>query len=445
MTWLRRGKELLGPLEVGRRVDVEEDARGGGPSELALRYEDLRQARNEGHQHQLTARERVVRGGERIRRVEGAERMRMAVDLGQDDPARGVLAQDPAQRFFLQEGIVRRDDQGAGRTQLPVRGEKAAQRTAAHDDVLDDRHVEELVEVGAVRDEEHFVDAGAHRRRGALDEGHAADRLERFLAPHPAALSAGEEHARRSRRSDHTAIVTRGRGYDGGMKRASAGSILVLFARPPKRGEVKTRLASALGEEKALALYRAFLLDSIELLHRVSPHGIRPAIAWAGAAAEASADFTDVLRGVAILEQQGDDLGQRMSGALAELLARGHDRVAIIGADTPSLPLENVLRAFELLRGRDVVLGPSADGGYYLLGARAVVPEIFRGIPWGTDRVLEETLRMLKILGLPRVTLPVCRDVDDPEDLDALRRDLAALRETDPTARNTRQVLAAWD
>lgn len=227
------------------------------------------------------------------------------------------------------------------------------------------------------------------------------------------------------------------------MKRASAGPILVLFARPPKRGEVKTRLAAELGAEKALALYRAFLLDSIDLLHRVSPHGIRPAIAWSDGAAAAGTEFAEVLRGVAILEQQGDDLGQRMSGALADLLARGHDRVAIIGADTPSLPIEHVLRAFELLRDRDIVIGPSADGGYYLLGARHVVPEIFRGIPWGTERVLEETLKVLKILGLPRVTLPVWRDVDGPEGLEELRRNLAGLRENDPTARHTRQVLGA--
>jgi len=132
-----------------------------------------------------------------------------------------------------------------------------------------------------------------------------------------------------------------------------------------------------------------------------------------------------------------------MSGTLADLLARGHDRVAIIGADTPTLPLEHVLRAFELLKDRDVVLGPSADGGYYLLGARDVVPEIFRGIPWGTDRVLEETLKILKILGLPRVVLPVWRDVDGPEDLEEIRRGLASLRQSDPTARHTREALAA--
>lgn len=228
------------------------------------------------------------------------------------------------------------------------------------------------------------------------------------------------------------------------MKHPSSGAILVLFARAPKLGEVKTRLAAAVGEEKALALYRAFLFDSIELMHRVSPRGIRPAIAWAGSPAEAGAPFADVLGGVEILEQEGDDLGQRMAATFADLFARGHDRIAIIGADTPSLPVEYLLRAFDLLRDRDIVLGPSSDGGYYLLGARAVVPEIFRGMSWGSGKVLDETLKVLKILGLPRVLLPVWRDVDAPEDLKELRRSFAEMRDGDPSARHTRALLAEW-
>jgi len=236
------------------------------------------------------------------------------------------------------------------------------------------------------------------------------------------------------------------------MKRASSGPILVLFARTPASGQIaqpsgavfdpRPRLAAALGDEKARALERAFLLDSIDLLHRVSPHGVRPAIAWEGGAGVEDDSLADVLGGVEILSQQGEDPGQRMSGTLADLFARGHDSVGILGTGTPSLPLEHLLKAFDWLRDRDVVLGPSAQGGYYFLGARAVVPEIFRGIPWGTDRVLEETLKILKILGLPRVTLPVWRSVEGPEDIEEIRRGLTGLRETDPTARQTRRLLA---
>ena len=219
------------------------------------------------------------------------------------------------------------------------------------------------------------------------------------------------------------------------------GSILVLFARAPRAGKVKSRLADALGEEAALEIYLAFLKDSIEIVRRVSPGGIRPAIAWSGAEGRVP-EVEEMLAGFEILEQEGENLGQRMSNAFADLLSRGHDRVVIIGADTPSLPLEHLYKAFELLRDRDLVLGPANDGGYYLIGARAVYPEIFRDIPWGTDRVLKETVALLRIYGVPRVLLPVWDDVDTIEDLEKLRAALARLDPADPAARHTRQVLS---
>ena len=143
-----------------------------------------------------------------------------------------------------------------------------------------------------------------------------------------------------------------------------------------------------------------------------------------------------------MLAQEGDDLGQRMSNCIAGLLARGHDRVAILGSDTPSLPVQHLVRAFELLRDQDLVLGPTTDGGYYLIGARCVVLEIFRGIPWGTPRVLDETLRLLRIFGMPRILLPAWSDVDVAEDLGVLRESLGSLPESDPSARHTRAALA---
>lgn len=229
----------------------------------------------------------------------------------------------------------------------------------------------------------------------------------------------------------------------------SLGPILVLFARPPVPGRTKSRLAAAIGEASAFELYTGFLQDSIDLVRRLSPHGIRPALAWSepvaavspGREAAPGPDPAD-LAGFEVMIQEGEDLGQRMSNCFATLLARGHDRVVIIGADTPSLPLDHLQRAFELLRDRDLVIGPSRDGGYYLIGARCVVPEIFRGIPWGTDRVLEETLTILKIFGMPRVLLPEWGDVDTSEDLEALRASLAGLDPSDPAARHTRAALA---
>lgn len=217
----------------------------------------------------------------------------------------------------------------------------------------------------------------------------------------------------------------------------------MLFARPPKAGYVKTRLSASIGEARAIELYMAFLKDSIELLHRVSPRGVRAGIAWAESPGPLPM-LEDALAGLDVLVQDGDDLGQRMSSCFADLLARGHDCVALIGTDTPSLPLAFLHQAFDLLKDRDLVFGPSTDGGYYLIGARSVVPEIFRGIEWGSNRVLEDTLKILKIFGLPRVLLPVWSDVDTVEDLEALRRSLATLPPNEPTAKHTRALLAEW-
>lgn len=231
------------------------------------------------------------------------------------------------------------------------------------------------------------------------------------------------------------------------MKHEASGAILVLFARPPRSGAVKPRLAAGLGDARALALYTAFLRDSIALVRRVSPWGIRGAIAWsepptADELRSLAEPLAEPLDGVETLAQGEGDLGQRLSSTLAYLLSRGHDRVLIMGADTPSLPPETIKSASELLRDRDLVFGPATDGGYYLIGARAVFPEIFRDIPWGTDKVLSETLRILKIFGIPRVLLQPWSDVDTPEDLDKLAAELRDLPANDPAARFTRAVLS---
>jgi rSAM/selenodomain-associated transferase 1 len=237
-----------------------------------------------------------------------------------------------------------------------------------------------------------------------------------------------------------------GSGYHERM-RATRGPILVLFARPPRLGGAKSRLAAALGEETALALYTAFLRDSIDLLRRVSPRGIRPAIAWSDplppGSGPAPPGLDEDLAGFERMVQRGDDLGQRMADCLATLLSAGHDRVAIIGADTPTLPIDILYQAFELLRDRDLVIGPARDGGYYLLGARSVVPEIFKDIPWGTDRVLSQTLWVLKTFGMPRVLLPEWDDIDTVESLEILRSALEAAPADSPVGRHTRQALRA--
>jgi rSAM/selenodomain-associated transferase 1 len=117
--------------------------------------------------------------------------------------------------------------------------------------------------------------------------------------------------------------------------------------------------------------------------------------------------------------QSEGDLGARLEGAFERAFAEGAARVVVVGTDCPGLDGSHLAMAFEGLRGADAVLGPAADGGYYLLGLTRLLREVFRGIPWSTERTLAETLDRLRTGGHSVVLLPTLRDVDRPEDLDA--------------------------
>ena len=220
-------------------------------------------------------------------------------------------------------------------------------------------------------------------------------------------------------------------------------AIFVLFSKAQRPGEVKTRLAAAVGEESALRLHRAFLLDTIELMHRASAKGVQRAIWFTEGAApddEIESHLGGFVRGV----QEGEDLGERMRNCLGEVLSAGWKRVVILGVDSPSLPQEHLTQAVTVLRDREVVLGPARDGGYYLVGARTVVPEMFRGITWGGSKVLSDTVDVLKILGMAPVLLPEWYDVDTPEDLDRLQKDIRRLEEAgEPFPKASQRALQA--
>lgn len=211
-------------------------------------------------------------------------------------------------------------------------------------------------------------------------------------------------------------------------------STLIVFARAPVLGEVKTRLARAVGEEAALALYTAFLDDTCALTQGL---GARRVLAVAGDAADAHLERLAKSQRLALETQGEGDLGARMQRAIARHLPRGP--VVLIGSDAPTLPRAYLHQALDALMEHDVVIGPSDDGGYYLVGARVEVPELFAGIPWSTPEVLPATLARLG--GRSHARLPACYDVDTVDDLARLRADLLTLPET--VAPATRRVLAA--
>ena len=198
---------------------------------------------------------------------------------------------------------------------------------------------------------------------------------------------------------------------------------LILFARDPVMGRVKTRLSSHLDERTILNLYKSFLDDSLEMISKVTKvdHfcGVYPA--------SVSGYFDTVAssRDVIIFPQEGVDLGERMMSAMAKRFEEGYEKVVIIGADSPSLPVSYIERAFA--SEKDLIIGPSTDSGYYLIGANGHVHDVFTGVPWGTEKVLPETLARVKRIGATLEALPVWYDVDRYEDLLFLKAHLDLL------------------
>ncbi len=196
---------------------------------------------------------------------------------------------------------------------------------------------------------------------------------------------------------------------------------LIIMAKAPRPGTVKTRLAPAYSAREAAALYACMLADTAEEM--ASLPGVRrylfrePARGGGGFGARPYA-------GYAIRPQSGGDLGERMARAAAEAFGGGAARVAVIGADCPALPVSRVREAFrELSAGAAVVLGPSADGGFHLVALAAPAPSIFSGgIAWGTGSVLAEVAARCRAAGLPYALLRVERDVDTPGDVAAFAR-----------------------
>lgn len=192
----------------------------------------------------------------------------------------------------------------------------------------------------------------------------------------------------------------------------------------PEPGSTKTRLAPALGEEGAARLYRALLRDTVRRSAAVEVEGRS---LWLAGGEEGRRRALERHPEVRVRAQRGADLGARMARALEVVFEEGAGRAVIVGTDHPTLPSARLDRAFRLLTGTDLVLGPSGDGGYYAVGFRREAwpagRAIFREVPWSTDRVLAVTRERAERAGLRRRELEPWYDVDRPPDLDRLRRD----------------------
>jgi uncharacterized protein len=220
-------------------------------------------------------------------------------------------------------------------------------------------------------------------------------------------------------------------------------STLVLFARAPVAGAVKTRLAARVGVEGAARLYRAFLEDAA----RIYAVGAWRPVLYADSASGLR-QLTPIFGAPWRREAQADgDLGRRLTEAFDAERNREASAIAAVGSDHPALPRASIVRLFEAITGgRDAAIIPARDGGYcaIALSNRVDPRDVFEGIPWSSESTLAATLERLRRRGLPATVLDAAYDVDRPEDLDFLRADLASRDPSeDDFPRATASALAA--
>jgi rSAM/selenodomain-associated transferase 1 len=187
--------------------------------------------------------------------------------------------------------------------------------------------------------------------------------------------------------------------------------LLLIFVKNPQRGRVKTRLADAIGNEKALQVYRELLSITKSVTDRLD---CAKQVWYSRFVDEEDQWPADEYEKKL---QKGDDLGERMKYAFREGFGQGYNKVVIIGSDCAELEASFIQKAFDGLDEYDLVVGPSKDGGYYLLGMNSLLAELFDEKEWGTSTVLEQTLNQIKDKGFSFKLLPALNDIDTEEDL----------------------------
>jgi uncharacterized protein len=239
---------------------------------------------------------------------------------------------------------------------------------------------------------------------------------------------------------------------------------LAIMTKAPKPGRVKTRLVPPLTAEEAAELNKCFLRDTaVTILNACCSNGLRspsaakeriqlaaqgappqrqPVAVYTPVGAESA--YTDILPpGFSLLPQRGDKFGDRLYFAVEDLLKCGFDSVCLIDSDSPTVPAENFTRGVELLSASAdrVVLGPSDDGGYYVIGLKKPHRQLFEDIDWSTERVLNQTIQRANESGLEVQLLPPAYDIDDDASLRRLCNELLASTTSAHIAPRTRDFL----
>jgi uncharacterized protein len=196
--------------------------------------------------------------------------------------------------------------------------------------------------------------------------------------------------------------------------------VLVIMAKAPKPGAVKTRLASSLSSEGAIAFYRCLLEDTLALARTL--HGVEAAIMCP------VSDVNDLARlageQVCVVAQKGAGLAAGLTSVFAHFAVEHRQRIIAFNSDSPHLPGAILENAFETLVTHDVVVGPTHDGGYYLVGAKAAYPTLFANDGMGTSSAYERLLYRARTLGLSVGFADTFYDVDVADDLNRLAEEL---------------------
>ena len=191
---------------------------------------------------------------------------------------------------------------------------------------------------------------------------------------------------------------------------------IIVFARFPTKGKVKTRLAKTLGGKFAKDFYKICAEHTFNEILKIHKNDTRKFIFYSD-----EKDREKIKKWThskfLLSPQKGKDLGEKMQNAFQTVFNNGVSKTLIIGTDLPEISSEIINRSFELLNNNDIVIGPATDGGYYLLGMKNVYKELFTNLPWSTDKLFENTIDIINKLNLSISYLPRLSDIDTEEDL----------------------------
>jgi len=188
---------------------------------------------------------------------------------------------------------------------------------------------------------------------------------------------------------------------------------LIVFAKAPVQGQVKTRLIPEIGADAATRVYRKLLEQILDI--SVDLPDVTGEL-WCSGDIDGKCAAYAKQHGMSLHQQEGADLGERMHLAFESVLQRC-DRAVLIGSDSPEFDGDYLQAAFRALEEKDAVVGPAEDGGYLLIGLKKPEPHLFRQITWSTNTVMAQTRSRLNELSLSWHELPVKRDIDEPQDL----------------------------